>query len=67
MEELILQIVEQFSVTMKYCVELVLSGRSPFEFVRSLLANQIENIKQTGGSDRAKVFQVLVEQLGTYS
>ena len=52
MEELTLQIVEQFFVTMKYCIELVLSGRSPFEFVRSLIENQIENIKQTGGSDR---------------
>jgi len=67
MEELTLQIVEQFFVTMKYCIELVLSGRSPFEFVRSLIENQIENIKQTGGSDQAKVYQVLVEQLGTYS
>jgi len=67
MEELTLQIGEQFFVTMKYCIELVLSGRSPFEFVRSLFENQIENIKQTEASDPAKVYQVLVEQLGTYS
>ena len=45
MEELTLQIVGQFFVMMKYCIELVLSGRSPFEFMRSLLENQIENIK----------------------
>ena len=32
-EELTLQIVEQFFVTMKYCIELVLSGRSSFGFV----------------------------------
>jgi len=35
--------------------------------MRSLLQNQIENIRQTGGSDRAIVYQALVEQLGTYS
>ena len=67
MEELTLQIVGQFFVTMKYFIELVLSGRSPFEFVWSLLENQIENIKQTGGSDRAITYQALVEQLGIYS
>ena len=45
MEELTLQIVGQFFVMMKYCIEMVLSGRSPLEFVRLLLENQIENIK----------------------
>jgi len=60
-EELTHQIVGQFFMTMKYCIEVVLSGRSPFEFVRSLLENQVKNIKQTGGSYRAKVYQVLVE------
>jgi len=54
MKKLTLQIVGQFFVTIKYCIELVLSGRSPFEFVRSLLENQIENIRQTGGSDRGQ-------------
>ena len=67
MEAFTLQIVEQFFMMMKYCIKLVLSERSPFEFVRSLLENQVKNIKQTGDSDRAKVYQVLVEQLGTYS
>ena len=33
MEELNLQIVEQFFATIKYCIKLVLSGRSPFESV----------------------------------
>jgi len=66
MEELTLQIVGQFFVMMRYCIELILSGRSPFEFVQSLLENQIENIKQTGGSDRATMYRALVEQLGTY-
>ena len=37
MEELTHQIVGQFFVTMWYCIELILSGWSPFEFVRSLL------------------------------
>ena len=67
MEELTLQIVGKFIMTMKYCVELVLSGRSPFEFVRSLLENQIKNIRQTGGSDHVIVYQALVDQLGIYS
>ena len=44
MEELTLQIVGQFFMTMKYCIKMVPSGRSLFEFVWSLLENQIENI-----------------------
>jgi len=32
LEELTLQIIEQFFITMTYCSKLVLSGRSPFEF-----------------------------------
>ena len=67
MKELTLQIVGQFFMTMKYSIELVLSGRSPFEFLRSLLENQIENIRQAGGFDHATVYPVLVEQLDTYS
>jgi len=27
---------------MRYCIELIFSGRSPFEFVRSLLENQLK-------------------------
>jgi len=67
MEKLTLQIVKQLFVMMKYCIELVLSRWSPFEFVRLLLKNQIENIKQTRGSDWAKVYHMLVEQLGIYT
>ena len=67
LEELPLQMIEQFFTTMTYCSKLVLSGRNPFEFARSLLENQIENIRQTGGSDLAKTHQVSVEQLGMYS
>ena len=48
---------------MKSCIELVLSGRSSFEFARTLFENQIENIRHTGGSDQAKVHLTLVEQL----
>ena len=55
------------STTMKYCTELVLSGRSSFEFACALPENRAKNIRQTGGSDRARAHQVLVEQLGTYS
>jgi len=35
--------------------------------VRLFLESQLEDIKQTGGSDYVIVYQVLVEQLGTYS
>jgi len=52
---------------MKYCIDLVLSGRSFFEFACTFLENQVENIQQTGGSNRARAHQVLVKQLGTYS
>ena len=41
---------------MKSCIELVLFGRSSFEFARMLLENQIENIRHTGGSDQIKAY-----------
>jgi len=44
LKELTLRMVEQFFTTMKYCTKLVLIGQSSFEFARSLLENQIENI-----------------------
>ena len=66
LEELTLQMIKQFFAMMTYCSKLILSGRSPFEFARSL-ENQIENIRQTEGSDLAKTHQVLVEQLEMYS
>ena len=52
---------------MKYCTEFVLFWRNSFEFVRILLENQVKNIQHTGGSDRARLHQVLVEQLDVYS
>jgi len=67
LEELTLQMIEQFFTTMTYCSKLVLFGWSPFKFTWSLLENQIENIRQTGGSDLVKIHQVLVEQLRMYS
>ena len=64
MEELAHQMVHQFFIFMKSCIELVLFGRSSFEFARKLLENQIENIHHTGGSNQAKAYLTLVEQLG---
>jgi len=49
---------------MKSCIELVLSGRSSFEFDRMLLENQMKNIRHTGSSKQAKAYLMLVEQLG---
>jgi len=40
--------IEQFFATMAYCLKLLLSGRNYFKFARSLLENQIENIRQPG-------------------
>ena len=48
MEELAHQMVQQFFISMKSCIELVLSGGSSFEFARMLLEYQIENICHTG-------------------
>ena len=47
MEELAHQMVQQFFTSMRSCIELVLFGRSSFEFARMLLENQIENIRHT--------------------
>ena len=41
-EELTLQIVGQFFVMMRYCIELIFSGQSPFEFMRSLLEKRLK-------------------------
>jgi len=51
MEELAHQMVQQFFTSMRFCIELVLSRRSFFEFARMLLKNQIENIRHTGSSE----------------
>ena len=49
---------------MKSCIELVLSGRSSFEFALMLLENQIDNIHHTGSSKQVKIHPTLIEQLG---
>ena len=64
MEELAYQMVQQFFTSMKSCIELVLSGRSSFEFARMLLENQIENIRHTRSPTQARAYLTLVEQLG---
>ena len=43
LKELSIKMVRQFITTIEYCTELVLSERSSFEFVRTLLDNQVEN------------------------
>jgi len=45
---------------------LELTKQSSFEFAQSLLENQIENIRQTRGSDQTKAYQVLVDHMGIY-
>jgi len=67
LKDLILYMMDQFFFTMTYCTELALSGRTPFELVQPLLGNHIENIRKIRGSDRAKVYQARVEQLGPYA
>ena len=48
-----------------FCIDLVLSGGSSFEFARMLLENQIENIRHTGSPSQARAYLVLIEQLGS--
>jgi len=64
MEELAYQIVQQFFTSMRSYIELVLSGRSSFEFVWMLLENHIENIRHTRSSEQGRAYLTLVEQLG---
>ena len=61
MEELAHQMVQQFFTSIKSRIELVLSGRSSFEFARMLLENQIENIRHTGSPEQARAYLMLVE------
>ena len=67
LDGLITHVIDQFLSMMKYGIELVLSGHTSFEFGRSLLKNYIENIRKVRGSERAKVYQARMEQLGSYS
>jgi hypothetical protein len=53
LEDLIAHTIGQFNSTLKTCVELILSGRRSFDFVRPLLENHIANIKSVAGMDRA--------------
>ena len=64
MEELACQMVQQFFASMKSCIELVLSGGSSFEFARMLFEKKIKNIRHTGSPVQARVYLMLVEQLG---
>ena len=64
MKELAHQMVQQFFTSVKFCIELVFSGRSFFEFARMFLENQIENIRHTVSLEQYKAYVTLVEQLG---
>ena len=64
MKDLTHQMVQQFFTSMRSRVELVLFGRSSFEFAWMFLENQIENIRHTGSSEQARAYLTLVEQLG---
>jgi len=66
MEELAHQMMQQFFTFMKSCIELVLFGGSSFEFAQMLLENQIKNIRHTGSPTQARVYLMLVDQLGIY-
>jgi len=57
MEELAHQMVQQFFTLIRSYIELVLSGRSSFEFAET----QIENIHHTGSLEQARTYLTLVE------
>ena len=56
LKDLILYMIDQFFSMMTYYIELVLSRRTPFEFMWPLLENHIENIRKVRGSNRAEVY-----------
>ena len=44
LESLVLHMINQFFSMMMYYIKLVLSGHTPFEFVRPLLENHVESV-----------------------
>ena len=66
MEELARQMVQQFFASMRFCIYLIFSGGSSFEFARILLENQIDIIGHTGSPLQARACLMLVEQLGSH-
>ena len=64
MEELARQMVQQFFASMRFCVDLILSGGSSFEFVWVLLENQIENIGHTGSPSQARACLIWLSSWG---
>ena len=65
--DLTLHMMNQFFSMITFYTNLVFSGRTPFEFMQPLLENHVENIQKIRGSDRAKVYQERVKQLGSYT
>ena len=53
-EELAHQMVQQFFTSMRSYIELILFGRSFFEFAWMFLENQIDNIRHTEISKQAR-------------
>jgi len=66
LKDLIFHMIDQFFSALTYCTGLVFSGRNPFELMRPLLVNHVENIWKVRGSNQTKVYQARVEQLGSY-
>jgi len=65
MEFLTRKTVQQFFDSMQSCIDLILSGRSSFEFAQTFLRNMAENLELIGGPSLAKSCLLLVEQLGS--
>ena len=63
LEYLIIWVIDQFLSVMEYCTDLVLTGQSSFDFVRSLLDNHVQNIKKVGRVERAMEYQAHAKQM----
>jgi len=64
LEELVLTAIDQFYVMMDRCAGLALSSGRHISFLRSILENNVENIRKVGGEERAEPFAARVIQFG---
>jgi archaellum component FlaC len=60
-EELVQGFIRNFHNSLQQCISLILKGlRTPFNSLKTILARSVDNIRDVGGDERAKIFEQTV-------
>jgi len=63
-KEIVAEMVDTFYKSLNRCISLVLKGStSPFEFLKVILTQNIETIRDFEGTDQAAYLELIVEDL----